>query len=367
MKQADIVHALNSVYGRRNLYGARSAYIAGAIPKDMTLQVYCKKTEPQACRPQNVTTTRVPLSFWYRTKRSLMARTGSGQGKLRASWRGFDTSTARKLSRLEKGTLKVLHSWEWMPKTYTTVQNRHPNAVIVRDVTVARRFEYRSGDDFMNEVPFVHRFLSPSAYVTECLLDWGIPTDKIIHIPFGVDTVMFRPAPSPSPNKIRFAFTGKVSARKGILHLLKVWKRLGLQEAELHLYGTVASEVQENLADIDGVFTYGFMDITDELPKNHVFVFPSPFEGSSKSIFEALACGLPVITTPNSGSVVKHGIDGFIVGTEDEEALGKAIVTLYENHRQREEMSAHARRRAEEYTWDTYAQRVWRLYSSLSV
>lgn len=365
MNRADIVHAMNSVYGRRNLYGARSAYIASATPPDMTLLAYCKDVEPQTCSPNNVTTERVRLSFWYRARRSLMKRAGSHKGKLRASWRGFDVSTARKLSKLGSKTMRVFHSWEWMPKTYATVRNLHPDALILRDVTIARRFEYRSGDDIMNEVGLVDRFLSPSAYVTGCLHDWGIPDSKIIEIPFGVDTMLFRPAPSRSEQPIRFAFTGKVSARKGILRLLRVWKRLGLSEAELHLYGTVAPEVQEQLPGVAGVYTYGFTDITEELSRNHVFVFPSPFEGSSKSVFEALACGLPVITTPNSGSVVRHGIDGYIVGPEDEEALGEAIKRLYESRGLREEMSASARQRAEAFTWDAYVRRVWETYGSL--
>jgi len=367
MIRADIVHTMNSVYGRRNLYGARSAYIARATPKNMKLLAYCKDVEPQAYQSPNVAAIRVPLSFWYRARRSLMARAGSAQGKRRASWRGFDLLTARKLLRLKSGTIKVFHSWESMPATYATVRKRHPGAVILRDVTVARRFEYRSGEDFMNEVPLVDRFLSPSGYVTESLLGWGIPDKKIIYIPFGVDTTMFRPAPSRAPKPIRFAFTGKVSARKGILKLIRVWKRLGIPEAELHLYGTVETEVQEQLADVSGVYTYGFMDITDELPKNHVFVFPSLFEGSSKSVFEALACGLPVITTPNSGSVVRHGIDGFIVEPEDEKALGEAIQSLYANHRLREEMGVNARHLAEEFTWDVYRERVWSTYRSLAL
>ena len=52
-----------------------------------------------------------------------------------------------------------------------------------------------------------------------------------------------------------------------------------------------------------------------------IFVFPSLHEGSALCTYEALACGLPVITTANSGSVVRHGIDGFIVPIRDVEAL----------------------------------------------
>src|SRR5207245_2483570 len=56
-----------------------------------------------------------------------------------------------------------------------------------------------------------------------------------------------------------------------------------------------------------------------------VFVFPSICEGSALVTYEALASGLPVIATPNTGSMVRHGIDGMIVPIRDVEALAAAI------------------------------------------
>jgi glycosyltransferase involved in cell wall biosynthesis len=218
----------------------------------------------------------------------------------------------------------------------------------------------------MTEAKLINYFLSPSDFITKSLCEWGIPNSKIIKVPFGVDAQLFQPVTSKPKKPIRFAFTGKLCARKGIPQLLRVWKRLGLKEAELHLYGIVAPEVQAKLGDVAGVHTYGFIDIINELPKSHVFVFPSSLEGSSKSVFEALACGLPVITTPNSGSVVRNGQEGFIVEPEDEEALGDAIKTLYQNHRLRAEMSVNARCQAEKFTWDVYADRIWSIYRSFT-
>ena len=44
-----------------------------------------------------------------------------------------------------------------------------------------------------------------------------------------------------------------------------------------------------------------------------VFVFPSLFEGSAVVTYEALACGLPSVVTPDAGSVVRDGVEGFVV------------------------------------------------------
>ena len=56
-----------------------------------------------------------------------------------------------------------------------------------------------------------------------------------------------------------------------------------------------------------------------------VFVFPSLAEGSARVIFEALAAGCYIITTPNSGSIVEHGVHGALVPPGDADALAEAI------------------------------------------
>jgi glycosyltransferase involved in cell wall biosynthesis len=56
-----------------------------------------------------------------------------------------------------------------------------------------------------------------------------------------------------------------------------------------------------------------------------VFVFPSICEGSATVTYEALASGIPVIATPNTGSVVRDGIDGHIVPMRNPEAIAQSI------------------------------------------
>lgn len=60
-----------------------------------------------------------------------------------------------------------------------------------------------------------------------------------------------------------------------------------------------------------------------------VFVLPSICEGSATVCYEALASGLPVITTPNSGSVVRDGLDGFIVPIRNSEAIREKLARLH--------------------------------------
>jgi len=64
----------------------------------------------------------------------------------------------------------------------------------------------------------------------------------------------------------------------------------------------------------------------------------------------AAAAGVPVITTPNAGSVVRHGIDGFIVPIRDAEAIVAAIDTIRLNPSLLYNLSRNAALRAREFT-----------------
>jgi glycosyltransferase involved in cell wall biosynthesis len=85
-----------------------------------------------------------------------------------------------------------------------------------------------------------------------------------------------------------------------------------------------------------------------------VFVFPSLFEGSAVVTYEALACGLPSVVTPSAGSVVREGVEGFLVEPGDIEALASRMARLGSDPVLRATLSAAARSRAEAFDWPRY-------------
>ena len=97
-----------------------------------------------------------------------------------------------------------------------------------------------------------------------------------------------------------------------------------------------------------------------------VFLLPSICEGSATAVYEALAAGLPVVCTENAGSVVRDGIDGFIVPIRDGTAIAKAITTLADNVGMRAAMSESAVARAADFTVDRYGKRLLSALSSLT-
>jgi glycosyltransferase involved in cell wall biosynthesis len=97
-----------------------------------------------------------------------------------------------------------------------------------------------------------------------------------------------------------------------------------------------------------------------------VFVLPTLCEGMALVHLEAMAAGVPVITTPNCGSVVRDGIDGFIVPVRDPDALADRIEQIVSDRALRQRMSEAARERAREYSLSRYAERLLGALSALA-
>ena len=198
-----------------------------------------------------------------------------------------------------------------------------------------------------------------------------IPADQITVLTLGLDLARFAPAPvaSSKPEPFRILFAGEIGLRKGVLYLLQAWEKLKLPDAELLLIGTVV-DIEKRLAQINAKFRLlpvcPHAELVSHYQKASVFVFPSLMEGSARVIQEAMACGLPIITTPNSGSIVKDGVEGFVVPIRDPEAISACILELYNHPARRREMGLAARAAAvREFAPEVYHQGLMRLYAAL--
>jgi len=192
----------------------------------------------------------------------------------------------------------------------------------------------------------------------------NFPDEKLFYLPRGVDTERFKPGTRPPV--FRAIFSGALIERKGIHHLLEAWHRLNLRDAELWLLGSVHDEAKPHLKEFgrENVRVLGFKrDLENYLNQGSVYIFPTRLEGSAKTIYEAAACGLPMITTREAGDVVRDGVEGIIVQPGDVDAIAAAIEHLYRHPEIVASMSAAARQRVvENFTWDQYRTRLLAAY-----
>ena len=128
-----------------------------------------------------------------------------------------------------------------------------------------------------------------------------------------------------------FLFAGGITQRKGIKYLLEAWDRVRRPGWKLQLLGALPESPGplSSLPDqVELLGRIGHSEMPARMAAADVFVFPSLFEGSAVVTYEALACGLPGVVTPAAGSVVRDGIDGFVVKPRDVTALARRMEQL---------------------------------------
>tara|TARA_R110000868_G_scaffold32036_8_gene116942 strand:+ start:6517 stop:7773 length:1257 start_codon:yes stop_codon:yes gene_type:complete len=220
----------------------------------------------------------------------------------------------------------------------------------------------------IQEVREADYILVPSEYVRDSLLHYGAAPDRIFMLPYGVDLAMFAPAPPPPVPPFKILFAGHIGIRKGVYYLLEAVRQAAIPDIQVVLLGNIEGD-GEWLRKYKDLFIHRRHLPHQEIPAvfadAHVYVFPSLHEGSTVSIYEAMASGLPVVTTPNSGSVIRDGIDGFIVPIRDIAALRDRIERLYRDAELRGTMGRNAAEHAADYSWDTYSRRMGEILGSI--
>jgi len=212
------------------------------------------------------------------------------------------------------------------------------------------------------EVQLADYIFVASSITKKSLLDVGINSEKITVIPYGSPIDYFQPQPK-ADNNFRALFVGRVSPRKGVHYLLQAWQELQLPDAELLFVGSNLfpegwlDQYQDLFRHIPSV---PHASLNQYYSSGSVFVFPSLVEGFGLVLLEAMACGIPVISTPNTAGpdILTDGIEGFIIPIRDVEALKEKLEWCYRHPQELAEMGQAARRKAEQLTWDLYRQKL---------
>ncbi|MGE5285326.1 MAG: glycosyltransferase family 4 protein [Actinomycetota bacterium] len=220
------------------------------------------------------------------------------------------------------------------------------------------------------EFELADRIIVQSEYGLLSFVEEGFSPERLVVLPRAVDLGMYAPGPARDGSVFRVLYVGMVCLRKGILDLLQAWRTLALPGGELWVVGQVHDEISpllEPYRDDPSIRFFGHVagGAARFYPQADAFALPSIVEGSAKTNYEAMAAGLPVITTLNAGSIVRDGVDGFIVPIRDPALLAERIRFLFESRDAAEAMGRSARQRVAEFSWDRFEERLIGLYKDL--
>ena len=209
-----------------------------------------------------------------------------------------------------------------------------------------------------------------SEFCRMSFVEEGFSSDRLVVLPRAVDLGEYAEGEGKDRDRFRVLFVGMVCLRKGFLDLVRAWRELALPGGELLVIGQVHEEVIPLLEPYRADPTIRFFGHVSGgaarfYGQADVFVLPSIVEGSAKTTYEAMAAGLPVVTTLNAGSVVRDGIDGFIVPIRDQDDLKRRLLFLYENRDAARAMGEAARKRVGDFSWEMYESRLIDIYGKL--
>ena len=203
----------------------------------------------------------------------------------------------------------------------------------------------------------------------------GISRTKIAIIPNGVDTNEFCPQIRKNNNTFNVLCVSRLIERKGIHFLLDAWKKFIEKNQNSKLFivgeGNMENELRtqaEKLKINSSVEFTGRLEHekTVEMYKNaDIFVLPSMNEGMSNTILEAMACGLPIVSTGVGGSDELFSDNAIIVPEQNSKTITKALFKLAEDDKLREKMGAVSRANAEKMSWKSVAISYYECYKKM--
>lgn len=286
-------------------------------------------------------------------------------GEVAVLW-GFDTASLNAFRRARRRGIRcVLEQSIGHPRVWNRLLTEERERVGAEFDPYPLPYPERDLAKVEAELAIADRVVCASEFVRETLLAEGVDDRRIAVVSSGADVASFSPAPRPNGGPgLRLLFAGHFGIRKGAWYLLEAM-RLLRDDRRIALKVVGKRSVPERY--LDG---FANIEVRPHVPRGtmpdvyrgaDVFVLPTLFEGSAIAIFEAMSSGLPVITTAHAGSIVRDGVDGFVVPIRDASALADRIKKLADDPARRIDMGMRARERALAHPWSAYRANLVRL------
>lgn len=283
-------------------------------------------------------------------------------------WSGFSLDTFKKAKNyncfkiLERGSTHILFQNEILKEEYDLLGLK-PNLPSSHIIEVEQE-EYKIADHIM----------VPSEFAKNTFIKKGFDGSKISKVPYGVNLSLFKSKKKTKDSKFRIIYTGMLSVRKGVIYLLEAFSELNLKNAELVLIGAIENSLKKKIIkyfDNNNIIynpAINQSELATYYSNSDLFVTCSIEEGLAMVQMQAMASGLAIICTENSGGreLVDENYNGFIVDIRNIDVLKQKILYLYNNRDQLFEMGLNSENKAKNlFSWDKYGFEVIKKYKEI--
>lgn len=225
------------------------------------------------------------------------------------------------------------------------------------------RKQYYSDSEYLNLISKIKGFISVSPQIKQNLIEVGVDEDKIIIQPNGIDPKRFFPRPKdkmrmkhklPMDKKL-VIFVGRFVHDKGPVRVLNAIKEI--DDVGLVLIGQGNQTLEDNAIVFKGKVPTNI--VPEFLSAADLFVLPTLHEGSCNAIIEAMACGLPVVSSdiPEIQFQCKKD-SSILIDPLDEKKIKAAIEQLLNDDKKRFEMGVAAHLYSKNFEIGNRAKRI---------
>jgi glycosyltransferase involved in cell wall biosynthesis len=201
----------------------------------------------------------------------------------------------------------------------------------------------------------------------------GVERSRLRVVHHGARRIGHAPAEDSARERI-VLHVGAVQKRKNIARLVEAFEKLG-EEWRLVLAGSFGFGSEEILRGIAGSRAGARIEVTGYLPESEIgrwyeraaiFAFPSLDEGFGMPVLDAMAFGVPVLTSNRSALAEVAGDAALLVDPADGAAIAHGLQELAGSEELRREFVSRGKRRAASFTWETTISKTWSVYAELT-
>jgi hypothetical protein len=285
---------------------------------------------------------------------------GSGSNLLITSYYGWAA-----FPRLAKGAAKVLfqvHPQPWFLRDLYGQQmsDGDPEGGLQdeTEMKVGERFLKLWGQESLD----ADVVIAASSFTRKSLLWAGVSAERIVVLPYGVDSRIFRDDVATPSGKAKILFVGQPTARKGFRQLLSTWQRIGNKSAELHIVSGPTIERGDGQPGAPIVWhqRLALKDLVALMNHVDLVVLPSIAEGFGHVLLESLSCGTPILCSDATAGpdLLKRWEEGFVFAGGDWNEFSTRLdfwITQVDRLRR---LRRPARILAESLPWETFREGV---------
>lgn len=210
--------------------------------------------------------------------------------------------------------------------------------------------------------------VSRQAYKDYLIQRMKLPAEKIRIVKYGIDHEFFRPVTGRATDERIALFVGRGSLPKGFDTLVTAAAKI--KGKVLAVASQIPKSLQRKIARLDNFEVRSGLSaeaLRELYQTATVYVMPSLTEGSPITTLEAMACGLPVVCTPEgSGDYIEDRVNGFVVPFKDADQIADRVNYLFEHQELARDFGTFNRVRVEtELTLPVIANQIQCIYREL--